>query len=178
MPRLFMTPSETERIILRGPLPVVANIPSKVWKKAWLESLIRAHIIVPNGNGYLVETQPFYVHSAPVWGKVRDYYVETVAKRPLEPPAQLHSVTSIEAARSMRGKTSTIRERVFHLLCDTPRTDSELALVLEMSENTVRPRRVELVELGLVGPVGTKKGPSGRLATVWGKAGDDGPDIA
>jgi hypothetical protein len=47
-------------------------------------------------------------------------------------------------------------------------TDEELQDALGMNPNTQRPRRIELVERGLVRDSGrTRKTKSGRRATVW-----------
>lgn len=87
---------------------------------------------------------------------------------PLDPPAQSHSVTSIAAADSMRGKTQTIRDMVYDLLLLGPMTDEQLTETLNMSPSTVRPRRVELMQAGRVEKVGERLTKSGRRAALWG----------
>ena len=89
------------------------------------------------------------------------------------PPAQAASVTSIAAARSMRGKTGFVRDKVLTALRVRPMTDSEIAQYLGLSENTTRPRRIELVRAGSVVQVTTTRGVSGREMGVWGPAKAD-----
>ena len=83
------------------------------------------------------------------------------------PPYQSHSATSCEAAESMRGKTANLREQVLFLLQREGLTDEQIADRLKLSGNTARPRRIELVQRGLVGAVGTIKGSSGRSMQIW-----------
>jgi len=83
------------------------------------------------------------------------------------PPFQAHSATSRKAAKSIAGKTSSLRAQVFALLKTEELTDEEIAIRLNLAGNTARPRRIELVASGLVVQVGTRKTASGRSAAVW-----------
>lgn len=67
------------------------------------------------------------------------------------------------------GLVTTARAEVLRLLMDLGRalTDEEIAEALAMSPNTARPRRVELVELGLVAPDGEGVTRAGRRAVRW-----------
>lgn len=86
-------------------------------------------------------------------------------------PYQKHSATSAAAAREARPNAGTLRAIVLgELERRGPRgaTDDELQDALGMNPSTQRPRRVELVERGLVRDSGdTRKTKSGRSATVW-----------
>jgi hypothetical protein len=85
------------------------------------------------------------------------------------PPYQAHSATSREAAVSMIPQAGTLRRDVYEFLrCNGPATDEEIIASLGLSPNTARPRRVELMDAGLVGPCGTVLGPTGRKRTLWG----------
>jgi len=86
-------------------------------------------------------------------------------------PFIANSATSREAAVSMREKTPSLRARVLEALtiCG-PMTDEELSEWFQMSGNTIRPRRIELVKVGAVKEYGTKKTRSGRNAVIWGVA--------
>lgn len=84
------------------------------------------------------------------------------------PPAQQHSLTSTSAAKSIAEHAPKMRERVYEEICKWPGTDQELAHRLEMDENSVRPRRVELVKEGRIKKVSQRRTRSGRLAAVWG----------
>ena len=84
-----------------------------------------------------------------------------------EPPAQKHSPTSVAAAESIKPHAETMRQRVFECL-KVPATDQELAERLGLADNSVRPRRIELHQAGLVQPVGQKRTKSNRMAVVWG----------
>ena len=86
------------------------------------------------------------------------------------PPYQAHSETSIMAAESVRGQAGNLRELVLAALRLMPMTDEELAEFCHLNPNTCRPRRIELVQRGLVMAAGTTVGRSGRKATVWSVA--------
>lgn len=86
-------------------------------------------------------------------------------------PAQAHSHTSIEAAEAIEASATTLRVRVYNAIVDAGlegMTDQELQIALGMDPSTERPRRVELVERGLVvDGRRTRATRSGRQATVW-----------
>ncbi len=87
------------------------------------------------------------------------------------PPAQLHSSTSVEAARRQSaGKADGDRSTILALLVsDGPLTDEAIGDRLQIPANTVRPRRVELVKLGLVRAVDEEgRTRTGSRATRWG----------
>lgn len=85
------------------------------------------------------------------------------------PKYQRHSRTSVQAAVGVRGKAASIRERVFaYLALMGPQTDEQMQDALDLSGNTQRARRVELVEAGRVVDSGrTTKTKSGRDAVLW-----------
>jgi len=80
-----------------------------------------------------------------------------------------HSRTSVNAAVSVRGKAASIRERVFaYIAAFGPATDEQIQDALDLSGNTQRARRVELVEAGRVVDSGkVLKTRSGRDAVAW-----------
>lgn len=83
-------------------------------------------------------------------------------------PFQAHSDTSREAAVSIKASTATLREQVLEAIRRHPSTDEGLSNRLALSPNTCRPRRVELVDRGLVVDSGRReKTASGRSAVVW-----------
>lgn len=88
-----------------------------------------------------------------------------------DPPAQRHSATSREAAARIVTGAKSLRGRVLMaLLAAGPRgmTDEELQDGLLINPSTQRPRRVELVRMGLVLDSGTTRATrAGRRATVW-----------
>lgn len=77
--------------------------------------------------------------------------------------------TSIEAANAIRPKARGLRGKLLaHLRKTSGRTDEEIQYDLMMSPNTERPRRCELVKLGLVVDSGARrKTLSGRNAIIW-----------
>ena len=87
-----------------------------------------------------------------------------------EAPYQRHSTTSREAARSIGKQTNGLQRRVLDYFKDHPEgaTDEQLIDGIGLGASTVRPRRIELVQLNLIKDSGryalTK---SGRRATVW-----------
>lgn len=86
------------------------------------------------------------------------------------PPAQRHSDTSVEAAHAIESTAATLRGKVMRLLQDfsSGMTDEEIQEALGMNPSTERPRRVELVVMGLVEDSGVRKlTHSGRRAVVW-----------
>lgn len=83
------------------------------------------------------------------------------------PPYQAHSITSKQAAESIRPNAGTLRAKVLDLLKTEALTDEEIANQLNLSGSTARPRRIELVRAGLVESTGTKPTASGRQAQVW-----------
>lgn len=84
------------------------------------------------------------------------------------PAYQPHSLTSVDAALSMAGKTKTLRDLVFDALKKSSMTDEQISEALNIAPNTARPRRIELVRMGVVKEVGKSVTKSGRLAIVWG----------
>ena len=88
----------------------------------------------------------------------------------LNPPSVRDSRTSAQAADGIRSGSARLRQQVLDLLRASPGglTDEELQQRLEMNPSTERPRRVELVNLGLVADSGrTGRTASGRSAVLW-----------
>lgn len=96
-------------------------------------------------------------------------------KKPLDTqlglPFQSHSKTSKEAAVAIEGSAGTLRHQVWGFLVgrgDAGATDEEIQNMLELNPSTQRPRRIELVNGGLVRDSGrTRLTQSRRKATVW-----------
>jgi predicted transcriptional regulator len=86
-------------------------------------------------------------------------------------PAQAHSDTSGAAAHAIDPYAVGLRAKVYGAIARTGAeglTDLEIEAQTGLGGSTVRPRRVELVRLGLVHDSGrTRKTKSGREATVW-----------
>ena len=86
-----------------------------------------------------------------------------------DPPAQRHSRTSREAAEAIKPHVASIRERVYlYVMAHGPCTDQSIAIGLDLAENTVRPRRVELMAQGAIradAELGVTS--SGRRANRW-----------
>ena len=92
---------------------------------------------------------PFQVHAKPL------------------PAFQEHSENSLEAARSIKDKAPSIRERVFELLRAEALTDEQIAKRLDLNPSTARPRRIELSNDHLVVEAGRALTDSGRYASLW-----------
>lgn len=90
---------------------------------------------------------------------------------PDQPPRQWHSETSSAAADEIAHDVSRLRRLVLDfLLAIGPdgATDEEMQSGIPMAPNTQRPRRIELVNQGLVKDSGQKRRTnSGRFAVVW-----------
>ena len=91
---------------------------------------------------------------------------------PMRAPGQAHSKTSMAAARAIEGKSDSIRGLVYRTFLGRVEdgvTDDELFNYWpSQSQSPLRPRRIELVKLGLVKDSGkTRKTRSGRQAVIW-----------
>ena len=85
-------------------------------------------------------------------------------------PAVPGSATSAMAAESLGPATlNAMQRRVLKLLRENRQglTDEEQQAALAMNPSTQRPRRVELVQRGLVVEYGKRKTRSGHMAVVW-----------
>lgn len=84
---------------------------------------------------------------------------------------QKHSQTSRLAAYQIEEAAETLRGSVLRWIRDSRSfgaTDEQIQIGLGMNPSTQRPRRVELVERGLIKNSGrTRKTRSNRLAVVW-----------
>ena len=93
-------------------------------------------------------------------------------------PFQRHSKPSLGAARDMARKTPRVkgdRQRIVNVLLSGGKTDAEIQEILGLRGSTQRPRRIELVEMGLVIDTGERRDRS----TVWGLTSMyGGPDAA
>jgi len=87
----------------------------------------------------------------------------------LELPFVAHSETSREAAQSVKRQTvERDRGRILDALrLHRALTDEELCRVTGIAPNSLRPRRGELVKLGLVVEAGRGRTSTGRNATTW-----------
>lgn len=89
-------------------------------------------------------------------------------------PAQRHSPTSQAAAEAIRPSAATLRMQVLGYIVargDEGATDDEIQIALGIEGSTQRPRRVELLDRGLVKDSGaTRATRKGRQAAVWVRA--------
>lgn len=87
------------------------------------------------------------------------------------PPFQSHSETSFNAACEIAGKAGTLRRSVYeliHKMSPYGCTDEEIQDTLDMNPSTQRPRRVELVDKGLVIDSGRRRDTKAGIgAVVW-----------
>lgn len=86
------------------------------------------------------------------------------------PPAQVHSPTSLAAAESIRKSIGPLHRQIIDHLkaCPNGATDEEIMAALDMGGNTERPRRRELELMGrIVNSGATRQTRSGREAVVW-----------
>lgn len=91
---------------------------------------------------------------------------------PLFAPKFVHgNEPSREAAQSMVRPATRLRAEVLQFIRNEGTrgaTDEEIVLGLGINPSTARPRRIELVEQGLVADTGQfRPGRSGRAMTVW-----------
>jgi len=81
-----------------------------------------------------------------------------------------HPATAHEAAAAILPRSGTLRRRVFdHIAAagELGATDAEIQRELDMPGNTQRPRRVELIEAGLIIDSGRRRTEHGRRMIVW-----------
>ncbi len=101
---------------------------------------------------------------------LKDHFYGDDLAPPYVPPFQPHSTTSREAAHSIAPRVTALQQRVIDYLKSNPEgaTDEMLIDALCLNASTLRPRRIELVALGLVKDSGHYAiCRSGRRATVW-----------
>ena len=99
--------------------------------------------------------------------KPNRYLGQTFSKAPIL--AQLDSEESVEAGIANMPNRGTQRARILDYLTEWgSATDEQIQDALGMEGSTERPRRVELVEQGLIEKVGVAKTKSGRSAALWG----------
>ena len=82
---------------------------------------------------------------------------------------QGHSTTSERAAQEIAGSAESLRRRCLDYIqrCG-PCSDDDIQQGLSINPSTERPRRIELVKLGLVRDSGQQgKTRSGRDCTLW-----------
>ena len=89
----------------------------------------------------------------------------------LKPPApyQQHSVTSLEAALSMKSHLGRMEGQVLSYIAARGTYGATDAEIIEaLGSHSYRPRRIRLVQLGLLRDSGgTRKTSSGRKAVIW-----------
>lgn len=86
------------------------------------------------------------------------------------PPFEAQSGTSYEAALYIRPHINRLQQQVLSLIkLSGPEglTDEEIVGLTNGNPNTLRPRRRELWQLGLIGTEEKRRNASGRLAHVW-----------
>lgn len=88
-----------------------------------------------------------------------------------DPPYQKHSPTSRAAAEAIKPALNALQSRVLAVIRLEPSwgaTDEDICTVTGLKGSTVRPRRIELCEKGLIKDSGkTRATKRGRQATVW-----------
>jgi hypothetical protein len=83
-------------------------------------------------------------------------------------PYQPHSRTSRAAAREIQASLNGLQLQVLKLIARAgPVPDERIQEWLGMNPSTERPRRIELVRLGMVAAAGSCTVRSGRTATAW-----------
>lgn len=83
-------------------------------------------------------------------------------------PYQAHSPTSKDAAGQIAPNLGRLQAEVLRTLrVHGAMTDNELIAFLALSPSTIRPRRIELVKLGLVRQGGEKVAANGRRSALW-----------
>lgn len=100
---------------------------------------------------------------------IKDAYLGDTLARDF-PAFQAHSTTSREAAQSIAPRLPALQQRVLDYFKSNQEgaTDEMLIDALHLNASTLRPRRIELVQQGLLKDSGRyATGRSNRRATVW-----------
>lgn len=88
-----------------------------------------------------------------------------------DPPYQKHSETSRAAAEAIKPGLNALQQKVLNIIRLEPSwgaTDEEIQMMANMNPSTQRPRRIELMNKGLIRDSGkTRATKSGRRAVVW-----------
>lgn len=101
----------------------------------------------------------------------RTLFANDPDQTPRFPPAQQHSETSIAAAVAIAPQVNELQAIALGFFLQAGEqglTDEQLSDLMRRGGSTARPRRIELVEKGLVRDSGrTRPGRSGKKMTVW-----------
>ena len=137
----------------------------------WSKALSNYGIVVKQqgfDNRYEVLMDAVMNPNHEYWESVKNYFDLYLATADIPAPVQVHSSTSVEAGNAIRSKSGTLRQQVLKALKEQPMTDWEITEYLGIEGSTARPRRIELVQMGLVQAVGSKHIVGHRRSTLWG----------
>lgn len=132
-----------------------------------------SHLFTPDDNGFGCDLCPL-PRNHPTHDTPPARVLPTPVGPPVVTPAQ--AATSVEAAHRAWPHVNTHRWWILMALdaTDVGNTDEDLAAVLEVGLNTIRPRRGELVAAGWVEPLCDRDGvlvtrptSTGAQAQVW-----------
>lgn len=115
-----------------------------------------------------------YPKEIPDWCPLQDENKpEEIEENNMSDKYQKHSPTSREAAFFSEGFSGVAREQVFlQIVKRGGATDEEVQETIKMNPSTERPRRVELVEMGIIKDSGhTRPTSSGMDAVIWTATG-------
>lgn len=100
---------------------------------------------------------------------LKDHFLGDTFASEYIPAFQPHSETSREAAHSIAPRVTDLQRRVLDFIVEHyGATDEQIIDAIGLSPSTVRPRRIELVNLKLIQDSGRYAlTRSGRRATLW-----------
>lgn len=102
---------------------------------------------------------------------MKDLFDSIAATWPNEPPSVCGSDTSVTAAKRVETKAGTDRRKVYDFIRERGEqgaTDSEIQIGLDMTGDSERPRRWELLKAKYIRDSGKKREtPAGNPAVVW-----------
>lgn len=99
----------------------------------------------------------------------KDYLSDNIDKMRYDAEKEHYEVqTSIEAFNSIKNNVTTMRRVVLNTILEhSPLTDERIAEISGLNPSTARPRRIELLRMGLIEEAGIEYTKAHRLSKTW-----------
>ena len=99
----------------------------------------------------------------------KDYLSDNIDKMRYDAEKEHYEVqTSIEAFNSVKNNIGNLQRTVLDvIIIHSPVTDERIAEISGLNPSTARPRRIELLRLGLIEEAGIEYSKAHRLSKTW-----------